>query len=278
MLQSLQTACLFILKSSGLQFFGSLGVLFLSGMLLSRFSKWTGNSFQQFVFPRFGLYFFGVIGIPIHEFSHAFFAKIFFHRIQKIKWFDPKGANGAYGSVTHYYEPGNLYHRIGMFFIGMGPVILAPAVLLALYFFLVPAANPLMLSGFNQPSHLLENFAQSLVASQNFHSIKFYLFIYFAICLTSQMELSSADLKIARAGSLPFLLFLIVINSVTYFFQYNWQGKFISVFNSGLMLWGACLLIASLIALVNLFFCWAALSLIHLLCGRESINPFHDHS
>src|SRR5690349_4329221 len=111
---------LLICRNSLIQFFCFFGLLFLSGVALTWLSKWTNNIFRQFRFPRFGLYMFGSLGVPAHEFCHALFAKLFFHDIKSIKWFDPKGSGGSYGTVVHYYNERNLYHRIGLFFIGMG--------------------------------------------------------------------------------------------------------------------------------------------------------------
>jgi hypothetical protein len=275
--EPLITAAIVIGKNSGLQFLGSFGLLFISGLLLSFISKWINNSFQQFLFPRFGLYIFGVIGVPIHEFCHALFAKLFFHDIQKIKWFDPQGKGGSYGCVTHFYQEKNLYHRIGLFFIGMGPVLLAPALLLAGYYLFVPGSGGFSLQ-WSRPALLAENFTHSLLAGQNWTSIGFYLFIYFAICLTSQMELSPDDLKIARGGGLPFLLLLFLINTIAYLMSYSLHTKLTVLFHTAAILWSACFFIAVLVSAANLFFCVLMLNMINRLCGKKSINPFRSHS
>jgi MFS family permease len=250
-------------------------LLFVCGLILSMISRWTSNSFQQFLFPRFGLYLFGLIGIPIHEFCHALFAKLFLHDVKSIKWFDPQGKGGSFGCVVHYYNEKNPYHRIGLFFIGMGPVLLAPLILLAIFHFLVPSADGFTFH-FSQPTLLAENFAKSLLASQNWSSIGFYLFLYFAVCLTSQMELSPDDLKIARSGWLPFLLVLLFVNAAAYLGNFDLHSKLIKAFHSGLTLWGACFLVAIFISVLNLAICVLLLNLINRLCGRELINPFRN--
>ncbi len=51
------------------------------------------NAYHAFVsrtFGRIGLLVTGVIGVPIHEISHAFLARIFGHRINKIVFFQFK--------------------------------------------------------------------------------------------------------------------------------------------------------------------------------------------
>lgn len=267
------SATLIVFKFTALQFAGLFGLLFVSGMALTFVSRWTNNSFRQFHFPRFGLYLFGVIGVPLHELCHAIFAKLFFHEIESIKWFDPKGRGGSYGTVVHYYNDRNLYHRVGLFFIGLGPVLLAPLILFLGYRFLVPEAATFTLSGAKGFS-VASDFLQSLLSPRNLSSWGFYFFLYFALCLTSQMELSPDDLKIASGGVLPILGILFVINSAAVAFNYNLHAKLSQGFSSVLALWSACFVTALVIAILNLLFCVVLLSVLNRFCGKESVNPF----
>jgi hypothetical protein len=270
------SAVLIISKDTALQFLGLFGLLFVSGMALTFISKWTSNSFRQFLFPRFGLYLFGVIGVPLHELCHAVFAKVFFHDIESIKWFDPKGSGGSYGTVVHYYNERNLYHRIGLFFIGLGPVLLAPLILFLGYRFLVPEAVTFSSLYPGKGFDVALGFGKSLMASQNWNSLGFYAFLYLAVCLTSQMELSPDDLKIARGGVLPILGVLLLINSAAFGLNLNLHGKLTQGFHAVLSVWTACFVTAVVISLINLLFCVAFLSLFNRLCGRPSINPFQN--
>jgi hypothetical protein len=272
---SVSAGLLVIGKNASMQFFGLFGLLFLSGMALTLVSRWTNNAFKQFVFPRFGLYVFGIIGVPLHEFCHALFAKIFLHDIESIKWFDPEGNDGSYGTVVHYYNDRNLYHRVGLFFIGLGPVLLAPLILFVGYRVFVPEAMSFSLHGGRASVQAL-HFVQTLLSLRNLTSIGFYVFVYFALCLTSQMELSPDDFKIARAGILPILLLLFVINATAYLFSFNLHGKLAHGFNTVLALWSACFMTALVIATANFVLCSVLLNLFHRLCGRESINPFNE--
>lgn len=266
-------ALLLIIKNSALQFLSLFGVLFLSGMVLTWISRWTNNTFRQFVLPKFGLYIFGVIGVPLHEFCHALFAKIFFHEIGSIKWFDPEGKGGSYGVVVHHYNDRNIYHRVGLFFIGMGPVLLAPVFLFAMYSLLIP--NPVPFSfHLTDLGYLASGFSKSLLGTANWTSVGFYVFLYLAVCLTSQMELSSEDLKVARGGVLPILLLILLGNTLSYFFNLNLHAKLTVAFNTGLMWWGAFLAVAVFISLLNLILCVFLFNVLNKLCGRESINPF----
>ena len=256
-----------------MQFVGFFGLLFISGMLLTWISRWTGNSFQQFAFPKLGLYVFGIIGIPIHELSHAFFAKVFFHEIRKVKWFDPKGKGGSHGAVEHAYDEKNLYHRIGLFFIGMGPVLLTPVLILIAYYCLVPTSGHFSMQ-VTHPLALAENFLRSFTVVHNWHSVKFYLFLYFTICVTSQMELSPEDFAVARGGIFPFLLLLIGLNLLAYVFAFDLHSRLILAFNSLFSLWAACFIMVAVVATFNFLFFALLLNALNRVMGHDSINPF----
>jgi hypothetical protein len=262
-----------ILKNSSLQFICFFGSLFLAGLFLTLISRWTQNVFQQFKFPKFGLYVFGVIGVPVHELCHAIFAKIFFHDVKKIKWFDPSGKGGAHGSVTHYYDDKSFFHRLGLFFIGMGPVLLAPIFLFAVYHYLVPGAAHFDLSNIRLAKSL-EAFGATLINAKNWRSVWFYIFIYLTICITSQMELSSADIKIARGGIFPSYALFFIINALAYLFKFDLQSKFQHLFQSIFVLWIGFSTLAVIVAFLNFLVCLVSMSLLNKLMGEKIINPF----
>lgn len=268
-------ALLQILKNSSLQFLYFFGSLVIAGLLLTLISRWTQNVFQQFKFPNFGLYAFGVIGVPIHELCHAIFAKVFFHDVKGIKWFDPSGKNGSYGSVTHYYNESNFYHRIGLFFIGMGPVLLAPVLLYGVYIWLVPGAAHFDFS-ILKPMKSFEAFGAALIKTQNWKSIGFYVFLYLTVCVTSQMELSSADFKIARGGVFPFFALFFIANVIAFFAKFNLHGKFQHFFHSTFVIWIGFFALAIVVAVLNLVLCLVVMNLFNKLMGSEYINPFRN--
>ncbi len=264
-----------ILKSTSLQFIAAFGVLFIAAMTLTWISRWTNNLFQQFRFPRLGLYLFGIIGIPAHELSHALFAKLFFHRIHKVKWFDPQAKGGSYGVVIHSYSLGNWFQRLGLFFIGLGPTLLAPLLLMALFALLIPQN-----SFFHWPSgsrtSLGENLSQLLFSPSLWTSARFYLFLYLGICLTSQMELSEEDFKVARGGLLPIFAILLVANAIAYFFKWNLNQTLGVFWLPALHWWLSFLALALGISLFNLLACYLVFSPLNLLFGKKAINPFRS--
>lgn len=272
-LEHLLQSTLLILKNSTFQFFYFFGTLFIGGIVLTWISRWTQNVFQQFKFPNFGLYVFGVIGVPVHELCHAIFAKVFFHDVKKIKWFDPKGKGNSYGSVTHYYNDKNFYHRLGLFFIGMGPVLLSPLFLYAIYHFLVPGAGHFDFS-VASPTKSLQVFGASLVHVKNWTSIGFYAFLYVAVCITSQMELSPEDFKIARGGIFPFFALFLVVNSVAAALSINMHGRFQMFIDTTFIAWIGFIALAIVLATLNLVLCLSLMSLFNKLSGATLINPF----
>lgn len=264
-----------VLKHSSYQFLCFFGLIFAAGLVLTWISRWTNNSFRQFKFPQLGLYLFGIVGIPIHELSHALFAKLFFHEIESVKWFDPAGRDGSHGTVVHYYNDRNWIHRIGLLFIGLGPVLLAPVFLSLIYRWLVPGATSLS-SVSQNPSHAIGIFTLSIVKAQNWTSWGFYLFLYLAVCLTSQMELSPDDMKIARGGILPAFALFLLINSIAALLNVDIHTRLMIWLQSGLTLWFACFFVAVLIALLNLIVCFLFLNLLNRLLGSGKINPFES--
>jgi hypothetical protein len=268
-----------VAKNTALQFLLIFGVFIAGGFLLTWLSRWTNNVFRQFIFPNFGMYVFGIVGIPVHEFSHAFFCKVFLHEVKKVKWFDPKARHGAHGSVTHYFNPYNPYHRLGHFFIGLGPAIVGPVALALLFRFLVPgAAHAFELgpSGVTTLdfSSVISSFFSTVFTRANFSSVGFYVFIYLAVAISSQIELSSEDMKQARTGVIPLVLILLVINLVAGALRSNWHGLAIEM-GFGLMAFWSCLfLFAGLLSALNLAFWTLIMGGLNRLFGRGGINPF----
>jgi hypothetical protein len=246
---------LLLLKNTVCQFGFFFGILIAGGGLLTLISRSTNQAFQQSRFPNFGLYFFGFIGVPVHEFCHALFCKLFFHEVKKVKWFDPKAKGGANGYVMHSFNPWNPYHRIGHFFIGMGPVLLAPLILGGLFYFLVPSGRGLfhadfLSTGTIKPMTL--GLLHAIFRRSTFSSPGFYVFLYLSLCITSQMELSKEDMKQAVLGIVPLVVLLALINAAAWIFHFSWHYRAVQYGTLGLTA-GACVFtFAALLSTANL--------------------------
>ncbi len=251
------------------QFLSLFGLLLVGGLTLTLISKWTSETFRSFVYPKFGLYAFGWIGVPFHEFSHAFFCKLFGHNIENVKWFDPSGKGGALGAVTHSYNSQNLYHRVGHFFIGLGPTLLAPVALALLFCWLVPGARSFEPFAALSLKNEILSFSNALFRKVNFFSLGFYCFLYLAICISSQVELSKEDLNQVKVGVLPILLILFAVNLVAEAFRWNWHIHIVN-WGSKMMILSGCLFgLAVAIALVNLAVCSIVFNVLNLTRRRS---------
>lgn len=170
----------------------------------------------------------GCIGTPIHELSHAFFCVIFGHKITEMKLYQPNNENGTLGYVNHTYNPKNIYHQIGNFFIGIAPLIGGSLVMTLMMFLLLP--DVFFLSwNVNLPNNFLSlNTVDSIVSiftrngyalfnEMNLKSWQWWVFIVLGITITSHMELSLSDIKSSLKG-LPFILIFVVISDVIMYF------------------------------------------------------------
>lgn len=263
-----------VLKNTLIQFGLLFGVVGLAGLALTLLSRWTNNLFRQFAWPQAGTYLFGWIGVPVHEFCHAFFCAIFLHEIKTVKWFDPKGKSGAHGAVTHTYHPWNLYHRVGHFFIGLGPILLAPVLLALVAFLLVPEARTALLHPAQSASWW--STLAPLVSKSNLTSFGFWVFVYLAMCVSSQIELSTEDLKQAATGVLPVVFVLGFANLAAWSFDLHWHGRVVAFATRLATLTSGLYAFAALISALNLAICWIVIGVLNKLTGREVANPFRS--
>jgi hypothetical protein len=270
-----------VLKHTVFQFGALFGVFLAGGLVLTFLSRWTSNALGQFVYPRFGLYLFGLIGIPVHEFSHAIFCKLFLHEVKKIKWFDAKAKGGALGSVEHAFNPWNIYHRIGHFFIGLGPTIFGPVLLAALFYLLVPSGRSVFhidLTQFTSAEHamqaVLATLLKTLSARAALTSVGFYIFLYLAICISSQIELSQEDLKQVGTGVVPILLVLFCGNVLAWALGAAWHARVLSASQHLIVIGAGFFTFAIFLSALNLGLCTLIFGFTNRILGHEAVNPF----
>lgn len=186
---------------------------------------------------------FKVLGTPIHELGHAIFCILFGHRIEKVSLFCP-APDGTLGYVEHRFNRRNVYHQIGNFFIGLGPIIFGCIVITLAAFLLVgnqvfapiqDFSTGLSLEPFNV-GIFLNSLGPTLIAilreifsPAHFQQWQFYIFLYLVFSVGNSITLSPSDLRSAGRGFLFFVLFLLILNGVTL-----WMGDFLMKGTMGL--------------------------------------------
>ena len=64
----------------------------------------------------------GIVGVPVHELSHALMCLLFGHKITRMRLWTLHPEDGVYGFVEHSYSKRNAWAKFGNLFIGMGPL------------------------------------------------------------------------------------------------------------------------------------------------------------
>ncbi|MCJ7605727.1 MAG: hypothetical protein MUO19_06810 [Dehalococcoidales bacterium] len=198
--------------------------VFVFGLLLHFVSHLTFKSLEN-AFGSRGMYLVAWLGTPVHELGHALFCLLFLHRIEEIKFFEPDPVTGTLGYVHHTWDKRNLWAVLGNFFIGVGPVLIGCGVLFGLFYWLVPGStgawNSISASvGAAGDFTAWESYAavfgdsslvlvKALFTFENLGTWQFWVFLYLAVCVASNVRLSPSDAKGALSGLgcivLPFL-------------------------------------------------------------------------
>ncbi len=177
------------------------------------------------------------IGIVIHEVGHAIFCLIFFHKIRKINLFS-LNEHEVEGFVEHSFNRKNIFHQIGNFFIGTGPIWLGSFLIVTTSEWLLPTSLLDIAPEIEQTQVSLASieglqiYTQSLLsvlgawmAAINqqgaLFSIRFWFWLYLVYCIGNHITLSKPDLHIARSGFFFLFLSLVIIN----FISVLWVGE-----------------------------------------------------
>lgn len=174
---------------------------------------------------RFGwnsILFTGWLGTPIHELSHVLFCIVFGHRIDEVKLFQPDRQSGRLGFVRHSYKKNSWFQEFGNFFIGIAPLLGGTVVLIVLLLTFYPNILTLLnREDFTSSQSWLERIflvAQStlkeILQISNFFTVRFWLFMYLTLCVSSHMAPSRSDYEGASKGSI-ILFVALLITAVT---------------------------------------------------------------
>ncbi|MBZ9686629.1 metalloprotease family protein [Clostridium estertheticum] len=203
------------------------GMIILVGFILGYMRDHSMRNFQRsFGWKTVAVT--AIIGVPIHEMSHAIFCLIFGHKITKIVLIQKRDENGVLGYVSHAYNPNSIYQQAGNFFIGIAPIFGGISVIIALMHIIIPrtynefiniSLNNLNITKISQGSieaiiNSYIDLIKTIFSINNFGNPYFIIFLFLAICISSHISLSSADIKGASKGLIIIFLLILVINGL----------------------------------------------------------------
>ncbi len=240
-----------ILTSFVLQTVFTVGIIFLFGFLIAFCNKRFYANFGAF--GRLACYITGAIGTPVHECAHALFCVIFGHKVMEIKLFQINSADGTLGYVNHTYNPKNIYHKVGNFFIGVAPIIVISAILYLMAYLLLPEFLVELSAGI-QVVDFVADFGGALLSILSSVPIFFlyavtwqwWVFLIVGIFLALHMTLSKPDIKGALNGLIFVLLAFLIVDVVLGLVD----GVLLQGFTSGVLSVASyllCILVLSLI-------------------------------
>ncbi|MBE6072029.1 MAG: hypothetical protein E7208_08740 [Clostridium butyricum] len=168
-------------------------------------------------------------GVFIHELSHYVFAKIFRYNIREVRLFRPiKGAqDGVLGYVNFSYNERSIFQKVGLFFVGFAPIFGGTFCLLIAMKFLLHDTYTLLVNNmhaslnninilsidfFAFQINIFKQILISMFSFNNIYTLKFWVFIYIAICVSSHIALSDADLKGSYSGIITIFIIIFVLN------------------------------------------------------------------
>ncbi|XJZ27793.1 hypothetical protein ACF5W4_02815 [Bacillota bacterium Lsc_1132] len=223
-----------LLWMSFVQLFYLLGVLIGSGLLLGYFEK-LSNTLLVRAFGLKGLLLTAWLGTPIHELGHLLMCFLWGHRVTRVKLLRLNSPDGVLGYVEHEYNRNSIYQRIGNFFIGLGPLFSGITALLLGMYLLVPQSfaafqtqiqqrpvlEKLDLNGFSILEKAVTVIGKSFFTIDNLLQPSFWLFLLFAISISSHMALSREDIHNSANGLTTIFFILFLFNVYAKFTNIN---------------------------------------------------------
>jgi len=220
-----------ILRNSLYQLVFTVGLIAAVGLVVGLLNR----AFYRAVGYRFGrgvCIATGFIGVPVHEIGHALFCIVFGHRIVEMRLYQPNNADGTLGYVNHMYNRRNIYHQIGNFFIGFGPILFGSATLLLLMVALVPDLfgafrdssdfsdipdmDVFSLSALRRIFDVMRGASVAFYSASRINDWRWWVFMIPACSIALHMSLSVADIKSSRIGFGFIVVTLLIVNTVLY--------------------------------------------------------------
>ncbi|MGD6739938.1 hypothetical protein ACN08N_25970 (plasmid) [Photobacterium leiognathi subsp. mandapamensis] len=170
------------------------------------------------------------IGVPIHELSHAIAAFLFRHRITKIKFFEYTAGHGRLGYVEHQWNVLSPLQNVGLFFIGIAPLIGAGAVIYLTTKLMLPGLldtlvwrtteMPMILTGVpvNDAFYAVQyGLAGAVVAIRSVSSEpQFWIWLFITSVVAFHSTPSKADMQSAWKGAIAVG---VVLTGIVFIFE-----------------------------------------------------------
>jgi hypothetical protein len=198
-------------------------------LLLIALLSWLARRVQRLAIATFGvttyLLLFGWLGTTIHEIGHLIGALFFRVPVSGFRPFAPNLRTGELGSVEVKPNYGSLYQYIGLFFIGIAPVVFGTLVIYLALYVLFHGQMAEVWRMIDRRSAITEPGVRNILSSglaflgfvfspRHLLDWRLYLFLYIALSVGSSISLSPSDVRVATPGCLTFIVLLFLFNTV----------------------------------------------------------------
>jgi len=244
------------------------GIFIAIGLLLGILEKYSNTFLVQAFGPR-GVLLTAWIGTPIHEIGHLLMCFIWGHRVTKVKLLQLNSPDGVLGYVEHQYSPNSIYQQIGNFFIGLGPIFSGIGSLIAGMFLFVPQSFYTFKNQIHQHVTLekldinvlktlggaIAAISKSLFSLSNLLSPHFWIFLIIALCISSHIALSYADMQGSAKGLMAIFFLLFLFNIAAVFLNINSYKVIVQLaeYNAYVLAFSSIAVIFSLVTLAISF-------------------------
>ncbi|MGE5418223.1 MAG: hypothetical protein ACM3UZ_15905 [Acidobacteriota bacterium] len=252
-MQILHSSFFYSFMNNVLQVAYPIAAILLTGLLLG----WLARKSFAFLWKSVGMpgvMLTAIVGVPVHELSHAFMCILFGHKIDGIMLLDFSALRGGQaGYVQHSYNPTNPWQAIGTFFISMGPVFGGVLLIWAALQYLIPnpglATGGLFMGQIDWQA-IYPAFAQlfsGLFDTAYLADPRWWIFMYIAVSIASHMDPSATDYRSSAWGIAFILVVTLLITAIFGSFSPNVQGLIDMATNRILMV----LVLAVFFGLIN---------------------------
>ena len=210
------------------------------------------------------------IGVPIHEFGHWIFAKLFFFKVSEAKFFPTKPTENGKGRVTLGYvkygvsgDTNILIRSLGLMLVSVGPIfsgsliivvlgkVLCNDIMVALYHFIQGS----FVADKSALGYIIEHFTGLLNVFKSEISVNYIVFLILAVIIADFMTLSGADLKNFYKGVIILTIAVFLASFVPVFS--NKLGYVLGVCISFITFFGVLSLLGQMVNLCySVFYCF----------------------